>query len=95
MIGGLLTASVVRLCRTRSGGRALSVDVAECVIAVLTVSAPAALLWGERIIHAENSWFTIPSSLAALALVSGGYWAWLLYLRLGDWRAPSRPTASG
>ena len=83
-IGGFLTTAVVRICRTRSGGRALSVDVAECVIAVLTVSAPAALVWGDRIIHAENAWFTIPSSLAAVAMVSGGYWAWLLYLRLGD-----------
>lgn len=83
VIGGLLTVSVIRLARSRSGGRALSVDVAECVIAVVTVTAPALLVWGERIVDSPDRWFTIPSALSAVAMVSGCYWSIVLYLRLG------------
>jgi signal transduction histidine kinase len=82
-IGGLLTVSVIRLARSRSGRRALSVDIAECVIAVVTVSAPALLLWGESIVDSPQRWFTIPAAVSAVAMVSGCYWSIILYLRLG------------
>ncbi len=83
LIGGLLTVSVIRLARSRSGGRALSVDVAECVIAVVTISAPFLLLYGERIVDNPHRWFTIPAAVSAVAMVSGCYWSIVLYLRLG------------
>jgi signal transduction histidine kinase len=83
VIAALLTVSVIRLARSRSGGRALSVDVAECVIAVVTVTAPALLLWGERIVDSPEAWFTIPAAVSAVAMVSGCYWSMILLLRLG------------
>jgi signal transduction histidine kinase len=83
LIGGLLMVSVIRLARSRSGGRALSVDVAECVIAVVTVTAPALLLWGEKIVNSPEAWFTIPAACSAVAMVSGCYWSIVLLMRLG------------
>lgn len=83
LIGGLLTVSVVRLARSRSGGRALSVDLAECVIAVVTVTAPALLLWGEEIVDSPQAWFTVPAACSAIAMVSGCYWSIILLMRLG------------
>jgi signal transduction histidine kinase len=83
-ISVMLMTSIVLMVRTRSGRRAMSVDLIESAMSVIVVAAPAALLWGDDIVHAEATWYAVPSALAAIATVFGVYWALLLYVRLRD-----------
>jgi signal transduction histidine kinase len=81
----LLMTSIVLVVRSRSGRRAMSVDLIESAMSVIVVVAPAALLWGDDVIHAEATWYAVPSAVAAVAMVFGVYWAVLLFTRLrGD-----------
>jgi signal transduction histidine kinase len=82
-IGVLLTAAVVASARSRSGMRALSVDLLEWAMSVLIVVAPATILWGDAVWGARESWFTVPAALATVGMVSGTYWAATLFVRLG------------
>jgi signal transduction histidine kinase len=86
VIGVLLTAAVVASARSRSGRRALSVDLLEWTMSVLIVVAPAILLWGDSVWGARESWFTVPAALATVGMVSGTYWAATLFVRLGSER---------
>ena len=78
----LLMTATVMMVRSRSGGRALSVDLVESTMSMLVLVAPLGLIWGERVLHAEESWYAIPAALAVPCTVFGVYWAVLLYLRL-------------
>jgi signal transduction histidine kinase len=82
-IAVLMNVGVVSLVRIRSGGRALSVDLVESVMSVVAVVAPCALLWGDRIIGSEHSWWTVPSAIAFVAVAFAAYWAVVLVVRLG------------
>lgn len=72
------------LARSRSGRRALSVDVIEALIVVLAVAAPLALLWGPAVVNADASWFTVPSAVIFVFTLWGVYWAFAFRLRLGS-----------
>lgn len=81
-IAALLMTSIVMMVRARSGGRATSIDLIESFMSVIVVSAPAALVFGERIVEAEADWYALPASLAVPAMVFGVYWTVLLLTRL-------------
>lgn len=81
-----VTGAVAGHVRTRSGRRAVSVDVVEWLMFVVAVAAPAWLLWGEAVVGAESPWFAVPAALTALGLASGAYWVVVLCVRLGPER---------
>lgn len=81
--GVAIITSAVMLTRRRSGRRALSVDLIEAAMSLLVVLAPAVLIWGERVVNAEQAWFTIPSACAAVAAVFAAYWAAAMLVRGG------------
>ena len=83
-----LTAGLAGHVRARSGRRTVSVDVVEWVMFVTLVGAPAALLWGESVLSADEAWFAVPAALTTLGMVGGCYWAVVLCVRLGDERSP-------
>ena len=82
LIAVLLMTSIVLMVRARSGGRATSIDLIESVMSVIVVAAPAALVFGERVLEAEDHWYAVPASLAVPCMVFGVYWAVLLVTRL-------------
>ena len=49
------TVGVTRLARSRSGRRALAVDVLESSAAVVAVLAPLVVLWGPAVVDAEKA----------------------------------------
>jgi hypothetical protein len=63
------------LVRSRSGRRALTVDVVEAVAAVVALTAPLVVLWGPAAVGAEAAWFTVPAALTLVFTVAGIYWA--------------------
>ena len=86
----LLMTAIVLVVRSRSGRRAMSVDLTESIMSVIVVVAPAVLLWGDDIVTAEASWYAVPAAVAAAAMVFGTYWAVLLHTRLRRDRSASR-----
>jgi signal transduction histidine kinase len=86
LIGASLTGALVRLVRSRSGRRALSVNLAEWIMSTVMIGAPLALLWGEQIIRSDDAWFTVPAAISTVGMVSGVYWTVLLYVRQGEQR---------
>jgi signal transduction histidine kinase len=85
VISLLLMGAVVTMVRSRSGGRAMSVDLVESLMSVIVIVAPLALVFGPRVLDAEAPWYAIPAAIAVPCSVFGVYWAALLYLRLaGD-----------
>jgi signal transduction histidine kinase len=83
LIAVLFITTSVGMVRSRSGRRAVTVDALEAAMAVVVVVAPCALVWGDRVLDAEASWFTVPAALALIAVVTGAYWSIVLYVRLG------------
>jgi signal transduction histidine kinase len=83
LAGSMLVMAAVTLTRRRSGGRALSVDLIEAAMVLLVVVAPAVLLWGERVVGAEEAWFTIPAACGGVATVFAAYWAAAMLVRGG------------
>jgi signal transduction histidine kinase len=86
LTGICLTAALVRLVRSRSGRRALSVNLAEWIMSTVMIGAPGVLLWGPQIVHSADAWFTVPAAISTVGMVSGVYWTVLLYVRQGDQR---------
>jgi signal transduction histidine kinase len=91
LAGAAQIGGVAMIVRTRSGRRAISVDVVEAAAAVVALTAPVVVLWGPSIWRAEASWFTVPASLILVFTVAGIYWTALLCVRLG----PGRRTFEG
>lgn len=83
-----LTVAGAGLVRSRSGRRALSVDVVEWLSFVVTVTAPAVLLWAEPVLGAKDPWFALPAALTTIGMASGCYWMVVLFARLGPERCP-------
>lgn len=84
----LFLMSLLALVRMRSGSRVLSVDIIESTMSIVVLLTPAALIWGEDIVNADDAWFTVPASIATLGLVGGFYWTVVLLVRLGPaWSA--------
>jgi signal transduction histidine kinase len=81
--GGLKITGLAMLVRSRSGRRALTVDVVEAVAAVVALTAPLVVLWGPAVVGAEASWFTVPAALTLVFTVAGIYWTAVLCVRLG------------
>ena len=78
----LLMTSIVLVVRSRSGRRAMSVDLTESIMSVIVVVAPAVLVWGDDVLGAEAAWYAVPAAIAAAAMVFGTYWAVLLHMRV-------------
>jgi signal transduction histidine kinase len=83
VVSVLLMTATVLMVRSRSGGRAVSVDMIEGAMSMIVIVAPLGLVWGEQVIHAQETWYAIPAALAVPCTVFGVYWAVQLYLRLG------------
>ena len=86
--------AAVTLTRRRSGGRALSVDLVEAAMALLVVLAPAILIWGERVVRAEEAWFTVPAACGGVATVFAAYWTAAMLVRGGPEAGRSRASPS-
>ena len=93
--GALQILGVAMIVRTRSGKRAMSVDVVEAVAAVVALFAPVIVLWGPSIYRAEHAWFTVPATLTLLFTFAGIYWTALLCVRLGPGRRTFEACALG
>lgn len=74
------------LSRSRSGRRALSVDVVENAIATIAIVSTVPILVGERVIRAEAAWFAIPSALATMAMIVASLWMLTYLVRIGSER---------
>jgi signal transduction histidine kinase len=81
--GGLKITGLAMLVRSRSGRRALTVDVVEALAAVVALTAPLAVLWGPAVVGAEAAWFTVPAALTLVFTVAGIYWTAVLCVRMG------------
>lgn len=77
----LLMSALVLVVRSRSGRRAMSVDLLESVMSVIVVVAPAVLVWGDDVVGADDAWYAVPAAVAAASMVFGTYWAVLLHMR--------------
>jgi signal transduction histidine kinase len=91
----LLLGVVLGLVRTRSGRLALSVDLTECAMVLVVVTAPAVLVWGDDIVSATHSWYALPATVAAVGSLAGFYWTTVLYVRLRPRRARVSKGRSG
>jgi signal transduction histidine kinase len=74
------------LARSRSGRRALAVDVLESSAAVVAVLAPLVVAWGPAVVDADHAWYTIPAATTLVPHVWGAYWSTSLLVRLGPGR---------
>lgn len=84
--GVIHVIGVAKLVRSRSGRRALSVDLVEFLAAMVAICAPLFVWWGPSIVNSEQSWFTVPLSLAMVCCIAGTYWGVALCVRLGPGR---------
>jgi signal transduction histidine kinase len=83
LIASLFILTSVGLVRSRSGRRALTVDVLEAAMALVVIMAPCVLIWGDRVLDAKAEWYAWPAALALVAVVTGAYWTIVLFVRLG------------
>ncbi len=81
-----LTVGIAILVRSRSGNRALSIDVIESVMSTVAVTAPLVVLWWPAVIEAGAAWFTVPCAVIMPFVISGTYWTTVLFVRLGPGR---------
>ena len=63
--------SLFELVRTRSTIRFNILDVLESAMIVIAVGAFAPLLWGSHPIVTDTFWFTVPMSVATIAVLAG------------------------
>lgn len=83
-VAGLLHwVALGTLVRTRSGRRAMSVDVVESLSAVVALTAPLVVVWGPAVAGAEASWFTVPCAATVIFTIAGAYWTALVLVRQG------------
>lgn len=76
------TSALVGLMRRRSGSRAVMVDVLEVGMLTTGVVALVVLPFAGPILASETRWFTLPSAIVAVCLVSSFCWAMVLIARL-------------
>ena len=81
-----LTVGIAVLVRSRSGNRALSIDVIESVVSTVALTAPLVVLWWPAVVEAEAAWFTVPCAAIMPFVISGTYWTTVLFVRLGPGR---------
>lgn len=81
-----LTVGIAVLVRSRSGNRALSIDVIESVVSTVALTAPLVVLWWPAVTDAEAAWFTVPCAAIMPFVISGTYWTTVLFVRLGPGR---------
>ncbi len=83
------SVALIRSMRQHSGARAVIVDVLEaamCTVGIVALAVPVAF---DKVVHSDAAWFTVPSALIGVCLVSSLCWAMLLFRRLdGPSRAP-------
>ncbi len=78
----LFGAAGIAMMRARSGSRAVSVDVVETTIVMVVVVFGLLLVAGDRVWTADEAWFTIPTTLVAVAVTSGLVWSVIMYARM-------------
>lgn len=76
------TYALIMRMRTRSGGRALSLDLTEGAMVFVGMAAVAVLLVGQQVIASPSAWFAAPSVVASVGLLLALYWVSSLYARL-------------
>ena len=83
------SVALIRSMRQHSGARAVTVDLLEaamCTVGIVALAVPVAF---DRVVRSDAAWFTVPSALIGICLVSSLCWAMLLFRRLdGPSRAP-------
>lgn len=83
------SVALIRSMRQHSGARAVTVDLLEaamCTVGIVALAVPVAF---DRVVHSDAAWFTVPSALIGICLVTSLCWAMLLFRRLdGPSRAP-------
>jgi signal transduction histidine kinase len=82
----LFAIPLVMMLRSRSGGRAISLDVVEVAMILVSLLAPVTLLVAEPIIETDEAWWVVPSAGAAAWLFGAFAWAIVLFVRLGAGR---------
>jgi hypothetical protein len=78
----LLVFANTLVLRSRSGQRAVLIDVADIVMALAAITAPLVLLFGAAIVTAEARWFTVSAAVWFLGALYGTAVAIVLYLRV-------------
>ena len=81
-----LTIGIAVLVRSRSGHRAVSIDVIEALVSTVALTAPLVVLWWPAVVGAEAAWFTVPCAAIVPFVISGTYWTTVLFVRLGPGR---------
>ena len=75
--------ALVSMMRSRSGSRALTIDVIEVGMLQVALVALGPLVIGNEILTSDHAWFTFPAALTAVALLCSFCWALTLFARLG------------
>ncbi len=75
--------ALVTMMRSRSGSRALTIDVIEVGMLQVALVALGPLVIGDELLHSANAWFTLPAAMTAVALLCSFCWALTLFARLG------------
>lgn len=78
----LLLVANTLVVRARSGERAAWVDAIEILLATGAIVVPLGLVFGERILSASSSWFTVTAALWAVIACHGALIAVLVRSRL-------------
>jgi signal transduction histidine kinase len=95
LAGATIVTGAVMVTRRRSGCRALSVDLIEAAMALLVVIAPAVLIWGERVVDADDAWYAVPAACGAVGAVFAAYWTLAMWARGGPDAGPLEGFAIG
>ena len=73
---------LMRMMRSRSGGRDVSIDAVEFLIGVVVVAGPVVLWVARDVAESAESWYALPAMITAVILVGTVLWSVMLYTRL-------------
>jgi hypothetical protein len=81
LIIAAVTVGNIRIVRSGSGQRALTIDGLDCLACVAAVVGPCALLWADDVVAAPHAWFAAPAAVVAVGTLAGLFWMVLLATR--------------
>jgi len=80
----LWVSATLVMSRAQAGRRSLSVDLFDAVSALLVLGAPAVLLVGEPLVHAEEPAFAVPFALVSVTAPGFAYLSFVNLLRIPE-----------